>query len=72
MQSFLEYPRCLQMKRDRSKEEGDDLVVKSHAMRRVITLAERVSQVDTPILLTGESGSGKERVARFIHGRSNR
>jgi two-component system, NtrC family, response regulator HydG len=70
--SFLEYRNCLQMKRERSTEEDDNLVVKSDAMRRVITLADRVSQVDTPVLLTGESGSGKERVARYIHGRSNR
>jgi len=50
----------------------DDLVVRSEAMRRVLGVAERVAAVDAPALLTGESGSGKERVARFMHARSPR
>ena len=49
---------------------GEELVAKSAAMRKVITLAKRVAEVDAPVLLTGESGSGKERIARFIHARS--
>src|SRR5258707_10916805 len=60
------------MKRERSKDEGDDLVVKSHAMRRVITLAEALSPVDPPVPPKGESGSGKERVGGYVQGRSNR
>ena len=49
-----------------------DIVGRSLAMRRVLTLAERVAQTDASVLLTGESGSGKERVARYIHARSRR
>ena len=52
--------------------EGDELVAKSQAMRNAITLAQRVAEVDAPVLLTGESGSGKERIAGFIHARSRR
>ena len=48
------------------------LVTKSEAMRRVVDLAQRVAQVDTTVLITGESGSGKERIARLVHDESTR
>jgi transcriptional regulator with PAS, ATPase and Fis domain len=51
--------------------EGD-LVARSKAMRNVLALAQRVAQSDAPVLLTGDSGSGKERVARYIHAHSRR
>src|SRR5688572_30825150 len=51
---------------------GSKLVLKSPAMGRVLDMARRVAQVDPTVLLTGESGVGKERVARFIHAESTR
>ena len=45
---------------------------KSPAIRRVVELAESVAPTDTTVLVTGESGSGKELVARAIHGGSPR
>ncbi len=48
------------------------MVVTSPAMLRVFDLARRVAQVDSTVLLSGESGVGKERVARFIHAESAR
>src|SRR5258708_33756559 len=51
--------------------EGD-LIARSKAMRNLLALAQRVAQSDAPVLLTGESGSGKERVARYIHASSRR
>ncbi len=47
-------------------------IVQSAAMERVLDVARRVAQVDSTVLLTGESGVGKERVARFIHDQSAR
>jgi DNA-binding NtrC family response regulator len=48
------------------------IVAESPAMRSVLRDAYRVAQSDANVLLTGESGSGKEVVARFIHQNSPR
>ena len=54
------------------EEEVSGLIVRSDAMRKVVELARRVAKVDTTVLVTGESGVGKERVARLIHDESPR
>jgi len=48
------------------------MVIASEAMRRVVDLGRRVGPVDSTVLVTGESGVGKERVARLIHDASTR
>ena len=44
----------------------------SKAMRRVEALLRRVADIDSTLLLTGESGVGKEVAARFVHQISQR
>ncbi|WP_224362646.1 sigma-54-dependent Fis family transcriptional regulator [Hyalangium versicolor] len=56
----------------REPELPSGLVARSQRMQRVIELARRVAQVDSTVLITGESGVGKERVARLIHEESSR
>lgn len=53
-------------------EEPMGIVAKSPAMRQVVDLARRVAKVDSTVLITGESGSGKERIARLVHDESTR
>jgi DNA-binding NtrC family response regulator len=49
-----------------------DLVGASPAMRHVYTLVERVAPTNATVLVQGETGTGKELVARAIHERSAR
>ncbi|TVR02600.1 MAG: sigma-54-dependent Fis family transcriptional regulator [Deltaproteobacteria bacterium] len=53
-------------------DEPTGLIVRSPAMKRLIDLARRVARVDATILLSGESGVGKERIARLVHEESSR
>jgi DNA-binding NtrC family response regulator len=50
----------------------EDMVGKSAEMRQVIRLGQRAAQSNIPILVEGESGVGKELVARAIQGSSER
>ena len=48
------------------------LVVASHAMTELISLAERAAESSAKVLITGESGVGKDLVARYVHSHSAR
>jgi len=54
------------------EEHQDSIVGKSAAMQQVFKMVGRVSHSDAPVMITGESGSGKELVARAIHHYSQR
>jgi len=48
------------------------LAVKSKVMRKALDLAKRIAKVESSVVITGESGVGKERIARIIHSESSR
>jgi len=48
------------------------LVAKSPAMKAAVDRARRVADLDSTVLLTGETGTGKGALARFIHDTSQR
>ncbi|SFG63804.1 Transcriptional regulator containing PAS, AAA-type ATPase, and DNA-binding Fis domains [Desulfotomaculum arcticum] len=52
--------------------ETDDIIVRSHDMKKTLESMIKVSQVDVNVLLTGESGVGKEVLTKLIHKYSSR
>lgn len=53
-------------------DDGSGVVAIDRASRDMFAMAQRVAQTDATVFLTGESGVGKEVVARFIHRQSAR
>ncbi|MFM7083415.1 MAG: sigma-54-dependent transcriptional regulator [Hyphomicrobium sp.] len=62
--------------RIKRKVEGtltfSDLISRGEVMRRVISLGKRAAHSNIPVLIEGESGVGKELIARAIQGESDR
>ena len=61
----LENIQLRHVAKERSRFDG--LIGQSPAMERVYTLVEKVLDADTSVMLTGETGTGKELLARCIH-----
>lgn len=49
-----------------------DMIGQSRAIQQVKDMIEKVAPTDARVLITGENGTGKELVARWIHEKSNR
>ena len=45
----------------------ENVVAESPAMKKVLNLVSKVAETDAPVLITGESGTGKGVIARLIH-----
>ena len=56
----------------RSANRSDDIVGNSPGLKRVLDYATIVADTDSTVLITGETGTGKERIARVIHSMSRR
>jgi|Deesub1362A_J573_1020465.scaffolds.fasta_scaffold00004_263 DNA-binding NtrC family response regulator len=77
IKNFLERQRLLERtlsleKRLREKEELSSLIGESPPMKKVKDAIKMVAKTDVTVLITGETGTGKELAARIIHGLSSR
>jgi len=63
---------CVRMALNTPEASSDVLVGESEAFKRVTRLVKKVAPLDSTVLITGETGSGKELVARMIHLKSRR
>src|SRR5580700_10890510 len=55
-----------------SEPDFDGIIGQSPMLKAVLTLAREVAAGDSPVLILGEAGSGKESIARAIHRISER
>ena len=54
------------------KSSFGKMIAKSRSMKAVFRLSEKVAQYDTTVLINGDSGTGKELIARGLHYTGNR
>src|ERR1700710_223057 len=53
-------------------DDNRPMVVRDPSMQAVINMADQIAPSDASILITGESGVGKEVIARYVHQKSRR
>lgn len=54
------------------EHQYDEIIGKSYAVRKVLLQVEQVAATDSTVLILGETGTGKELIARAIHNQSPR
>ena len=74
---FIEFVEDLRPLRDCLHEDGPfffqgKLIGKSHEMQRIFRILPVIAQTDSSVLITGETGTGKDFIAEAIHQSSNR
>ncbi|MDP3855351.1 sigma-54 dependent transcriptional regulator [Phenylobacterium sp.] len=53
-------------------DDNKPMIVRDAAMTAIIAMADQIAPSEASILITGESGSGKEVIARYVHQKSRR
>ncbi len=58
--------------RELTRLRKPEIIGQSSKWRKILETAEKVAETDIPVLITGETGTGKDVLARYIHWRSYR
>ncbi|MBC7358073.1 MAG: sigma-54-dependent Fis family transcriptional regulator [Desulfacinum sp.] len=62
-----------ELRRQVKRESGGPVIIgKSEKMQQLLRMVEQIAPTDTSVLILGETGTGKELVARAVHARSER
>ena len=56
----------------REKYVKDGIIGESNAIKSILNTIEKIKDIDSKVLITGESGTGKSLIAKAIHGQGNR
>ncbi len=67
-----ELERALAHRRGHTRRREVTMIASSPSMNQVMRTVDKIASSDAPVMILGESGVGKELVARAIHGRSDR
>jgi transcriptional regulator with PAS, ATPase and Fis domain len=74
--SFTNLSKCSKLITNSSRSlnihEKDDLITESEKMKKIINITQQIANVNSTVLLLGESGVGKTAIAKLIHKISNR
>jgi two-component system response regulator AtoC len=70
--ALAEYQREREELRDAGEDPLFDGLISSAELMHAYEIARLVARTDVPVLITGESGVGKDVLARFIHSKSDR
>ena len=57
---------------ERLQHSGSEFIFESSEMKQLLELVDRVVETDSTVLIQGETGTGKELMARYIHQKSGR
>ena len=70
--TLLEENKILYTQQPKKRGEKAGIVAKSPEIRQLLSVADNIAPLDSTVLLFGESGSGKEVFANYIHEHSRR